>query len=80
MILQDLRDLLQKHGRMTRKDLARQLNSSEDGVDAMLQVWMRKGRVSKDEQKVCGGSCCGAAQEVYYRWLDAQGIAIVVRH
>ncbi|MDA1381654.1 FeoC-like transcriptional regulator [Plesiomonas shigelloides subsp. oncorhynchi] len=51
MILQDLRDLLQKHGRMTRKDLARQLNSSEDGVDAMLQVWMRKGRVSKDEQK-----------------------------
>ena len=56
MILQDLRDLLQKHGRMTRKDLARQLNSSEDGVDAMLQVWMRKGRVSKDEQKMCGGS------------------------
>ncbi|MGL5007847.1 MAG: FeoC-like transcriptional regulator [Plesiomonas sp.] len=80
MILQTLREALQTQGRSTRRDLAKQFNTSEEGIDAMLQVWLRKGRIAKETQCVCSGGCCGASEEVYYRWLGADGISIVVKH
>ena len=59
MILRELGDYLAAQQRVSRRELARHFHTSEDAVEAMLGVWMRKGRVTKRETRVCGGSCCG---------------------
>ena len=60
MILRDIADCLQQQQRMTGRELARQFQTSEDAIDAMIGVWMRKGRVRKVSAGGCSGSCCGA--------------------
>ncbi|CAM3941137.1 FeoC like transcriptional regulator [Vibrio aerogenes CECT 7868] len=47
MILHELKDYLEKHGTVSRKELARHFHLSEDGIDAMLSVWMKKGVISR---------------------------------
>lgn len=47
MILQQLRDYIEEHGSVTRRELAKQFRLSEDGVDAMLGVWLNKGIISR---------------------------------
>jgi putative ferrous iron transport protein C len=68
MILRDLADSLQQQQRMTGRELARQFQTSEDAIDAMLGVWMRKGRVRKVSAGGCSGSCCGKRTDIYYEW------------
>ena len=62
MILRELGDYLAVQRKVSRRDLARHFHTSEDAVEAMLGVWMRKGHVAKRETQVCGGSCCGKSQ------------------
>ncbi|MGX9417278.1 FeoC-like transcriptional regulator [Vibrio sp. WJH972] len=47
MILQELRSYIEQHGSVTRLQLAKQFKMSEDGVDAMLSVWLKKGVISR---------------------------------
>ena len=68
MILRDIADCLQQQQRMTGRELARQFQTSEDAIDAMIGVWMRKGRVRKVSAGGCSGSCCGQHSEIYYEW------------
>ena len=63
MILRELGDYLALHKKVSRRALARHFHTSEDAVEAMLGVWMRKGRVAKRETRLCGGSCCGKSEE-----------------
>ncbi len=47
MILQQLKQYIEENGPVSRTQLARQFHMSEDGVDAMLGVWINKGVLSR---------------------------------
>lgn len=47
MILTELHQFIVENNGATRKDLAHAFGMSEDGVDAMLNVWIKKGKVSR---------------------------------
>ncbi|USD40346.1 iron transporter FeoC [Vibrio sp. SCSIO 43135] len=47
MILNELKRYIEHSGFVSRKELAKKFSLSEDGVDAMLSVWIRKGVISK---------------------------------
>lgn len=79
MILRELGDSLQRQGRASRHELARRFDASEDVIEAMLGVWMRKGRVRKVLSAGCGGRCCGQREEVYFEWLSEGSIGLVQR-
>ncbi|MCH7373083.1 MULTISPECIES: FeoC-like transcriptional regulator [Aeromonas] len=79
MILRELGDYLAVQQRVSRRELARHFHTSEDAVEAMLGVWMRKGRVAKRETQVCGGSCCGKSQEVMFEWCEPGQIGLIQR-
>ncbi|ENS5606404.1 iron transporter FeoC [Vibrio mimicus] len=49
MILTELRAAIEEKGSITRRELARRFSLSEDGVDAMLSVWIKKGVVSRQQ-------------------------------
>lgn len=48
MILQELKQYITDNGRVSRKQLSLHFGMSEDGVDAMLAVWVRKGTIGKE--------------------------------
>ena len=77
MIVRELGDYLAAQQRVSRRDLARHFRTWEDGVEALLGVWMRKGRVTKRETRVCGGSCCGKSEEVMFEWCEPGRIGLV---
>ncbi|OBT08575.1 hypothetical protein A9264_04900 [Vibrio sp. UCD-FRSSP16_10] len=54
MILQELKAYLEQHGTSERAVLANHFGLSEDGVDAMLQVWINKGKVSRMHDTIKG--------------------------
>ncbi|MFC1234217.1 FeoC-like transcriptional regulator [Vibrio sp. DW001] len=47
MILSDLKAYIFEQGSVTRTELAKKFALSEDGVDAMLEVWVTKGSLSR---------------------------------
>ncbi len=74
MILAQLKDYIAAHGSVTAKELAQHFALSEDGVDAMLGVWMRKGVVSKmvDTNKQ------HQITRIRYTLTDKQGLSVNV--
>ncbi|QNE00444.1 iron transporter FeoC [Vibrio vulnificus] len=47
MILKDLYQYIADKGTVSQSDLAKQFGMSEDGADAMLSVWIKKGKISR---------------------------------
>ncbi len=47
MILTELKQAIEAQGSITRKELAKRFSMSEDGVDAMLAIWIKKGVISR---------------------------------
>ncbi|MFV0449027.1 MAG: FeoC-like transcriptional regulator [Vibrio sp.] len=47
MILTELKLAIEEQGSITRKELAKRFSISEDGVDAMLGIWIKKGIISR---------------------------------
>ncbi len=47
MILTELKQTIEAQGSVTRKELAKRFSMSEDGVDAMLAIWIKKGVISR---------------------------------
>lgn len=80
MILRELGEYLEREGKVSRRDLARHFDTSEDAVEAMLGVWMRKGRVRKCQSEGCSGRCCGKHEEVIFEWLSTGQIGLVQTH
>ena len=54
MILKELYQYIADKGTVSQSDLAKQFGMSEDGADAMLSVWIKKGKISRlvDTNKV----------------------------
>lgn len=76
MILTRLKDHLVVNGKTNRAVLAKKFAISEDGIDAMLALWITKGKVSKivsERSKVAL-----LDSHVYYRWNDENEHAITV--
>ncbi|EIZ1005207.1 iron transporter FeoC [Vibrio vulnificus] len=47
MILKELYHYIADKGTVSQSDLAKQFGMSEDGADAMLSVWIKKGKISR---------------------------------
>ncbi|MCG9598149.1 FeoC-like transcriptional regulator [Vibrio sp. Isolate25] len=47
MILRELKQYIEQQGCVSQRELAKKFALSEDGVDAMLAVWVRKGQISR---------------------------------
>ncbi|HAS6052164.1 FeoC-like transcriptional regulator [Vibrio vulnificus] len=47
MILKELYQYIAEKGTVSQSDLAKQFGMSEDGADAMLSVWIKKGKISR---------------------------------
>lgn len=47
MILSELKHYIEHNPGVCRHELAKKFAISEDGVDAMLAVWIRKGTISR---------------------------------
>jgi len=72
MVLADIKTYLIRHQRVTLGDLALHFDTDPAAMKAMLENWIRKGRVTKSEfAATCNRTCgkCGdaAAMEIY-RW------------
>ena len=73
MILSDIRDYLTEKGEATLNDVALHFDISPDAARGMLEVWMRKGKVSRRSISAsCGSSCsqCDPAATEVYAWGD----------
>ena len=53
MILQQLRQVLEGQGWVAQSVLARQFQLSDDALDSMLSIWMRRGMVVKNTAAGC---------------------------
>lgn len=51
MILQEIKRYIDTHTTVTRRELAKHFALSEDGVDAMLSVWMKKGVIVRQAEE-----------------------------
>ena len=76
MILSDLKRYLRERGQASLRDMALHFDAEPDVVRAMLDVWVRKGRVERGPVDAsCGGNCnqCDAAAAEIYRWTGDHG-------
>ncbi|MGF1682614.1 FeoC-like transcriptional regulator [Photobacterium makurazakiensis] len=78
MILQQLKQYIEQHHRVSRKTLAIHFGLSEDGVEAMLDVWIRKGKVGQELVGCDSDGCCQTAKEIWYRCLKSNELPITV--
>lgn len=77
MILLQIRDYLQAHGRASAEDLAVHFNTEPEAIRTMVRKWERKGMV---EAIAVNGECGGCTKcedklpEVY-RWCSGSSIS-----
>jgi len=71
MILSDIRSYLADKGEATLADVALHFDITPDAARGMLEVWMRKGKVSRRMISAsCGSNCnqCDPAATEIYVW------------
>lgn len=71
MILAELRDYLQTHGRVALIDLSNRFDTDPDALRGMLQKWVEKGRVERVTVSSACGTGCGKCDLGYvetYIW------------
>lgn len=77
MILQELKQKLEGRGWVEQSSLARHFNLSVDALDSMLSIWLRRGHIEKQNLQACKGGCgCDASDNVRYRWVGGNRIAL----
>ncbi|MGF1766108.1 FeoC-like transcriptional regulator [Enterovibrio makurazakiensis] len=72
MILDDLRDYISANPQCTLSELAKHFSLSEDGIDAMLNVWVKKGLLKTTISQSSRGV------ERRYQWVINQELGITV--
>ncbi|MFC3914466.1 FeoC-like transcriptional regulator [Pseudaeromonas sharmana] len=77
MIVRELGALLEQRQRMSLQELSRHFAADEQAIDAMLGIWMRKGRIRKLQSGGCSGRCCGERETVMYEWLPQGQIGLI---
>ena len=72
MILNDLKLYLQKNGSVSRDQLAEDFAISQDGIDAMLEIWVKKGQVNRQIDT--------KNNQIHYRWKASDELQITQLH
>ncbi len=73
MILTDIKRYLMRQRIATLRDIALYVDAEPHAVRGMLEHWVRKGRVSKQQATAsCGSSCtkCDVEATEIYRWRE----------
>ncbi|MCW8963725.1 MAG: FeoC-like transcriptional regulator [Gammaproteobacteria bacterium] len=71
MILSDIGSYVQERRQVTLNQIAYHFNAQPDAMRGMLEVWIRKGKISRQMATAsCGESCqqCGTADTEIYIW------------
>lgn len=78
MILQQLKSYIEAHPGCSVRELANYFDTREDAIRAMLEPWIKRGRLSRNSQAGCGGGCgCGAdANSEYLYWSAPNQIGV----
>lgn len=72
MILQRLKEQIDSHGRCSRRQLADVFGLSEDGVEAMVEIWLKRGEVQRVYHRCAGQPVC------FYKCVGSQEIGLDV--
>ncbi|MDG3085897.1 FeoC-like transcriptional regulator [Vibrio hannami] len=72
MIVSDLKAYIEQHEGASRSTLAKHFALSEDGVEAMLEIWVKKGKLTRQFKK----DKYGNTVEVMYRIVKPQDIPL----
>lgn len=71
MILSDIRKYIEQQRQVTLADMANHFESAPEALRGMLNVWIRKGKITRHLcTSACGGSCkgCDSAATEIYAW------------
>ena len=74
MILADIGRYVQQRHQVTLDEIAQHFDAQPDAVRGMLDVWISKGRISRQlVTAACGSSCqqCNVASTELYTWGPA---------
>jgi len=71
MILTELQQYLRTHHKVSMSELQLHFHMDADAIRDILSRLIRKGRVSREDGKLCGGcrSCAPEAIE-FYGWVE----------
>ena len=81
MILADIRSYLEQRGQASLADIALYVDADPDAVRGMLDVWIRKGKVQRQQATAsCGTSCssCDSSSTEIYLWSSAATIPVAL--
>lgn len=74
MILNELRNYIEEQGSANRHTLAKKFALSQDGIDAMLALWVKKGKLSR----IVDLDKHGEIWQVRYRSVKSSEISMTV--
>ena len=73
MILSEVRNYLKQRGQCTLSDIALHFDTDANAVRGMLDIWIKKGKVTRHTAtESCGTSCqsCDPAATEVYSWCE----------
>jgi hypothetical protein len=76
MILSDIGRYVQAHHQVTLNQIAVHFNAQPDAVRGMLEIWVNKGKISRQMATTsCGSTCqqCDTALTEIYIWGATTG-------
>jgi hypothetical protein len=63
MILSDIKHYVKTNKRVNLEDLALHFDADPRAIEGMMDVWIRKGRISRSDIKpLCTGGCASCSQ------------------
>lgn len=71
MILSDIGRYVQEHHQVSLKQIAVHFNAQPDAVRGMLEIWVNKGKISRQMATAsCGSTCqqCDTGNTEIYVW------------
>jgi hypothetical protein len=74
MILSDIGHYVKEHQQVTLSQIALHFNAKPDAVRGILDIWVRKGKISRQSATAsCGSTCqqCDIASTEIYIWGSA---------
>jgi putative ferrous iron transport protein C len=75
MILADMKAYIEQHGSVSRSRLSQHFSLTEDGVDAMLDVWIKKGKMSR----FIDTNAAGYITRVRYSLNQPDSLSLIVK-
>ena len=70
-MLTDLKGYLAERRSASLTEIARHFSTDPDALRPMLEHWIRKGKVRRDDGNRCNGcSACAAADIEFYEWVQ----------